>query len=89
MREETSSKRTISDKGKKPLETESTQGVKNNQKTNPISSEGVSAPCGSNNREIPLFDMRLGKLEVQIFKGEVEKNVDGWLHQVERYFVVN
>lgn len=33
--------------------------------------------------------MRLRKLEVPIFKGEVDENVDGWLHRVERYFVVN
>lgn len=26
---------------------------------------------------------------MSIFKGEVEENVDGWLNQVERYFIVN
>lgn len=51
--------------------------------------EGTSAPCGSNNRKVPLFDMRLCKLEEPILKGEVEENVDWWLHRVERYFVVN
>lgn len=51
--------------------------------------EGISAPCGLNSREVLLFDMRLRKLEVPIFKGEVDENVDGWLHRVERYFVVN
>lgn len=33
--------------------------------------------------------MRLRKLEVPILKGEEEENVDGWLHRVEHYFVVN
>ncbi|TYJ97047.1 aminoacyl-tRNA ligase [Cucumis melo var. makuwa] len=33
--------------------------------------------------------MRLRKLEVPIFKGEECKSVDGWLHRVERYFMVN
>lgn len=28
-------------------------------------------------------------MEVPVFRGEVEENVNGWLHQVERYFVVN
>lgn len=33
--------------------------------------------------------MRLRKLEVPISEGEEEENVDGWLHRIERYFVVN
>lgn len=33
--------------------------------------------------------MRLQKFEVSIFEGEEGENVDGWLHHVERYFMVN
>lgn len=51
--------------------------------------EGIRVPCAPNQRDIPLFGMRLWKLEVPIFKGEEEENVDEWLHHVERYFVVN
>lgn len=36
--------------------------------------EGIHAP---GNKKIPLFDMRLRKLEVPIFK-EVRQNPDGW-----------
>lgn len=44
--------------------------------------DGIHAPS---NKEVPLFDMRLRKLEVPIFKGEDDGNPDGWLHRVERY----
>lgn len=40
-------------------------------------------------REVPLFDMRLRKFEVPIFKGEEGEDLNNWLHRVERYFVVN
>lgn len=33
---------------------------------------------------VPLFDMRLRRFEVSIFKGVDNKNPVGWLHQVER-----
>lgn len=31
-------------------------------------------------REVPLFDMRLRKLEIPIFKGEVGDDLLGWFH---------
>lgn len=40
-------------------------------------------------REVPLFDMRLRKLEIPIFKGEVGEDPIGYFHRVEWYFVVN
>ncbi|XP_038904464.1 uncharacterized protein LOC120090832 [Benincasa hispida] len=40
-------------------------------------------------REVLLFDMRLRKLEIPIFKGEIGEDPMGWFHRVERYFVVN
>lgn len=48
--------------------------------------EGIHAP---RSKDVPLFNMRLRKLEVPIFKRDEDKNLDGWLHRVERYFVVN
>ena len=84
----TSSERTIADKGKGIMDEEQAHEEKSEVKTNPVTNEGFGVPCAPNQREIPLFDMRLRKLEVPIFKGEEEENVDGWLHRVERYFVV-
>lgn len=84
-----SSERTIMDKGKKVMEAELVQAIKSNQRADLGSEEGISVLCSSNNKEVSLFDMQLRKLEVSIFKGEVEENVDGWLNQVERYFIVN
>ena len=50
-------------------------------------------PAGSSTekerRDVPLFDMRLRKLEIPIFKGEIGEDPLGWFHRVERYFVVN
>ena len=73
----TSSERMITDKGKGIMNEEQVQEEKSEQKTNLVVDEGVGVPCAPNIREIPLFDMRLRKLEVSIFKGEEEENVDG------------
>ena len=83
----TSSERTITNKGKgkRIMNEKQVQEEKSEQNTNSVVDEGVGAPCASNICEIPLFDMRLRKLKVPIFKGDEEENVDGWLHRVERY----
>ena len=73
----TSSERMITDKGKAIMNEEQVQEEKSEQKTNPVVDEGVGVPCAPNIHEIPLFDMRLRKLEMSIFKGEEEENVDG------------
>ena len=85
----TSSEKTITDKGKGIMNKEQVHEEKSEQETNPMVDEGVGVPCAPNIHEILLSDMRLRILEVPIFKGDEEGNVDGWLHRVERYFVVN
>lgn len=77
----TSSKRTVTDKGKGVAKSTSKESMKGIEEEGGIHTPG--------NKEIPLFDRRLQKLEVPIFKGEKDKNPNGWLHKVERYFVVN
>lgn len=69
-----SSERTLTNKGKQPMREEHQQQGSSSKKER---------------REVPLFDMRLRKLEIPIFKGEVGEDPIGWFHRVERYFVVN
>lgn len=77
-----SSERTRIDNGKKLIDIESKEKEGNSNTHNEVGTlTGV--------RGIPLFDMRLRKLELPIFKREVSEGPDGWLHCVERYFIVN
>lgn len=69
-----SSEHVVTDKNKQPAAEEA---------------ERLGSTSEKEKREIPLFGMRLRKLEIPIFKGEARDDPLGWFHRVERYFIVN
>ena len=46
------------------MDEEQTHEEKSEVKTNLVTNEGIRVPCAPNQRKIPLFYMRLRKLEI-------------------------
>lgn len=81
-----SSERTVTNKGKGVMDDHPRPKVKEKEDGLTENAEGSTK---SSTRESPWADLRLRKLDMPIFKGEEDEDPDGWIHRVERYFVIN
>lgn len=76
------SERTITDKGKRPMDEPSTMMSRERE-------GGFTGIHGVAGKDMPWADVRLRKLDMLVFKGDEGDDPDQWIRRVQRYFTVN